>query len=124
VFSVTASLRIELFPADLEVSVDFYISVLGFEVGKDDRPGGGRYVWLRRDDVGLGLMERRPADSGPTVPPVAVEIVLEVDDVTAERDRVVAAGGELADDLITRPWGLTDFRLYDPDGNYWRITHR
>ncbi|MCB2411709.1 VOC family protein [Demequina sp. TTPB684] len=121
---MTASLRIELFPADLDASVDFYVSVLGFEVAKDDRPGGGRYVWLRRDAVGLGLMERGRTESAPSASPVAVEIVLEVDDVTAERDRVVAAGAELADDLVTRPWGLTDFRLYDPDGNYWRVTHR
>lgn len=121
---MTASLRIELFSADLDASVEFYVSVLAFEVARDDRPGGGRYVWLRRDGVGLGLMERPPADSTPPAWPVAVEIVLEVDDVTAERDRVVAAGGQLADDLVTRPWGLTDFRLYDPDGNYWRVTHR
>lgn len=121
---VTASLRIELFPADLDASVDFYVSVLAFAIAKDDRRGGGRYVWLRRDGVGLGLVERRAKDGEPASRRVDVEIVLEVDDVTAERDRVVASGGALADDLVTRPWGLTDFRLYDPDGNYWRVTHR
>ncbi len=121
---VAASLRIELFPADLDASVDFYVSVLAFDIARDDRPKGGRYVWLRRDDVAVGLAERPPAEAGSTPGRVAVEIVLEVDDVTAERDRVVAAGGELADDLAARPWGLTDFRLYDPDGNYWRVTHR
>ena len=87
-------------------------------------PSGGRYVWLRRDDVGLGLVERAAAGREAPAWRVAVEIVLEVDDVAAERDRVVAAGGKLADDLVTRPWGLTDFRLYDPDGNYWRVTDR
>ncbi len=121
---MTASLRIELFPADLDASVDFYVAVLDFEVARDDRPDGGRYVWLRRDGVGLGLMERAATGHRAPAAAVAVEIVLEVDDVTAERDRVVAAGGELADDLVTRPWGLTDFRLYDPDGNYWRVTDR
>lgn len=121
---VTASLRIELFPADLEASVDFYVSVLAFAIAKDDRPSGGRYVWLRRDDVAVGLLERSPVAAVPPPGLVAVEIVLEVDDVSAERDRVLAAGAALADDLVARPWGLTDFRLYDPDRNYWRVTGR
>jgi uncharacterized glyoxalase superfamily protein PhnB len=37
---------------------------------------------------------------------------------------VLADGGTMADNLTTRPWGLTDFRLYDPDGNHWRVTGR
>lgn len=47
-----------------------------------------------------------------------------VDDVGAERDRVVSAGFTLADDLADQAWGLTDFRLTDPDGYYWRFTSR
>lgn len=39
-----------------------------------------------------------------------------------ERDRVVAAGWSLAEDLTRRPWGLVDFRLLDPDGYYLRVT--
>ena len=42
----------------------------------------------------------------------------------AERDRVVAAGIELAEDLQEREWGLTHFRMRDPDGYYLRITDR
>jgi hypothetical protein len=53
-----------------------------------------------------------------------VELVLEVDDVMAERDRVITAGWPLAEDLQDRPWGLTDFRLLDPAGYYLRITGR
>jgi len=55
-------------------------------------------------------------------PPTGVEVVLEVDDVLRERDRVVAAGWSLAEDLTRRPWGLVDFRLLDPDGYYLRVT--
>jgi len=51
-------------------------------------------------------------------------VVFEADDITAERDRVVAQGWPLDADLQTRPWGLTDFRLFDPDGYYVRITSR
>jgi lactoylglutathione lyase len=50
-----------------------------------------------------------------------VEIVLEVADVASERDRVVAAGWPLDEDLRERPWGLADFRILDPSGYYLRI---
>jgi uncharacterized glyoxalase superfamily protein PhnB len=45
--------------------------------------------------------------------------------VTASlRIELFPAGGKLADNLVARPWGLTDFRLFDPDGNHWRVTDR
>jgi lactoylglutathione lyase len=50
--------------------------------------------------------------------------VLEVDDVTTERDQIAAAGWPLDEDLRDRPWGLTDFRLLDPAGYYLRVTSR
>jgi lactoylglutathione lyase len=49
-------------------------------------------------------------------------LVLEVDDVSAERARVARSHWPAEEDLTPRPWGLTDFRLLDPDGYYWRIT--
>jgi uncharacterized glyoxalase superfamily protein PhnB len=58
------------------------------------------------------------------LPPAGVELVLEVDDVVAERDRVTAAGWPLAEDLQDRPWGMKDFRILDPAGYYLRITDR
>jgi uncharacterized glyoxalase superfamily protein PhnB len=56
--------------------------------------------------------------------PAGVELVLEVDDVAGERDRVVAAGWPLEEDLQDRPWSLRDFRIPDPAGYYLRVTHR
>jgi hypothetical protein len=53
-----------------------------------------------------------------------VELVLEVDDIVAERDRIVAAGWPLQEDLQRRSWGLTDFRILDPAGYFLRITGR
>ncbi len=57
-------------------------------------------------------------------PPTGVELVLEVDDVVAERDRVVAAGWPLLEGLQDRPWRLSDFRLLDDSGYYLRVTSR
>lgn len=115
------TLRIEIFPADIDASVEWW-SALGFEVlgRKDDPP----YASLGRDDVRLGMVQSpwRPAEHRAV--PSGTEIVLAVDDVRAERDRVVAAGIELAEDLQEREWGLTDFRMRDPDGYYLRNTDR
>jgi lactoylglutathione lyase len=50
--------------------------------------------------------------------------VIEVDDLDELRERVVSAGIDLVEDVQERPWGLTDFRLTDPDGYYYRFTTR
>ncbi len=123
---MSIELRLELFPADVDSTVAFYVGVLGFSITKDDRPTGGRYVAVRRDGVLVGLAEAPVAGDSPEArrPPTGVEIVVEVDDVRAERDRIVAAGWPLDSDLEERPWGLTDFRVLDPDGYYLRFTNR
>ncbi len=119
------ALRCELFPADLQDAVSFYVRVLGFEVVQDEHDAEAPYVSLQRGDVRLGLGQRSDqVDRESRRPPAGVELVLEVDAVSRERSHVVAAGWPLIEDLTARPWGLTDFRLLDPDGYYWRITGR
>ena len=118
------TLRFEIFPADLDVTVDFYQRVLGFQL-TDDRRDQDDYVALRRGAVRVGAVrEAVPDERAARRPPAGVELVLEVDDVAAERDRVVAAGWPLDDDLHDQFWGLRDFRILDPDGYYLRITNR
>lgn len=125
-------LRMELFVDDLDTSVAFYVDALGFVVLRrsDD------YVSLRRGTVvlGLGPVDKLPESSGgpgfsrqrlAMGKGAGVEIVLELDTVEQVitlhdtcRDR-----GVVAEALRTRPWGLQDFRVVDPDGYYLRITH-
>lgn len=119
------TLRFEIFPRNLDSVVDFYIRVLGFRVTKDERSTPKPYVALRRGSVRVGALGRDvPAAPAGRRPPMGVELVLEVDDVAAERDQVMAAGWPLDEDLQRRPWGLTDFRILDPAGYYLRITDR
>ena len=86
---------------------------------------------IRRGDVtlGLGPIAKLPDVGGyftghklRTNRGMGVEIVLEVEDLDAEYARVSATGWPLLDALEDRPWGLSDFRLADPDGYYLRIT--
>lgn len=118
---MTSTLRVELFPADLDRAIEFYRR-LGFEVRgrKDDPP----YAALRCGDVRLGLLQAAPVDPGRRHVPAGAELVVDVDDIRRVRDELLAAGVDLAEDLTERPWGMVDVRLHDPDGYYWRFTSR
>ena len=119
------TLRFEIFPDDLEAIADFYQRVLGFRLITDRRRAPAAYLSLQRGAVRVGAARREvPGAHAARQPPAGVELVLEVDDVAGERDRVLAAGWPLEEDLQDRPWGLTDFRILDPAGYYLRITGR
>jgi folate-dependent phosphoribosylglycinamide formyltransferase PurN/uncharacterized glyoxalase superfamily protein PhnB len=123
-----ATLRLELFVVDLPASLDFYRRVLGFEPGP--RQTGG-YTPLAKGSVRIALNPRSDlADDHPLRmaagerPGLGVEIVLEVEDIVAMHQRVVSQSWPLSGELSRQPWGLTDFRVADPDGYYWRVTSR
>jgi lactoylglutathione lyase len=123
------TIRFELFVADRDKSVDFYTSVLGFEVRRLDESyamltcggvvlGLGRQADLPETGEGPGFTQQRLArDRG-----AGVEIVLETPDLEALYERVQRSGYQLAAPMQDRPWGLRDFRVADPDGYYLRIT--
>jgi lactoylglutathione lyase len=122
---VEMTARFEIFPDDLDLTIDFYTRVLRFRLAADRRDEPIAYVFLQRGGVRIGAVRAEaPAARAVRLPPTGVELVLEVDDVRAERDAVTAAGWPLSADLQRRPWGLTDFRILDPDGYYLRITDR
>ena len=122
-----ASLRLELFVKDVAESVAFYRDVLGFVV-ESEAPD---YVAMRLGDVvfGIGPQAGLPAGhhfSAALDQPkgTGVEIVIEVHDIDALYGRVGAAGYPVSTPLKKRPWGLTDFRIVDPDGYFLRPTSR
>ncbi|WP_169581206.1 MULTISPECIES: VOC family protein [Microbacterium] len=119
---MTAALRIEIFPDDLDEAVDFYTRVLGFALTRDERLEESAYVALQLGDVLVGAARRAPVDVAARRPPTGVELVLEVDDLDGARRRVLEAAWPIDEDLQERPWGLRDFRLVDPCGHYWRLT--
>ena len=115
----------ELFPDDLDEMADFYERVLRFTVTDDRRRAELPYLGMARDGVRLGAATvLGPGDRRHRLPPTGVEIVLEVDDLQAERDRVLQAGWPLAQDIALQPWGRRDLRLLDPSGYYLRLTER
>jgi predicted enzyme related to lactoylglutathione lyase len=120
-----AAVRFELFPTDIDQFVDFYVGTLRFELVSDRRHEDPPYVYLRRGGVRIGALPAwEKVDTRLRAVPHGVEIVLEVDDLVAERDAIAGAGHLLAEDIRRRPWGLEDFRVFDPAGYYLRFTTR
>ena len=117
----------ELMVKDMKASVRFYNQVLGFEAS-----GTEAFMELSRGQVTINLC---PSHTLPdhhyfvrkglrtvSQPGLGVEIVLAVDDVEAlYKHCVLSSPNAICEGLVSQPWGLTDFRVVDPDGYYIRI---
>jgi predicted enzyme related to lactoylglutathione lyase len=105
------SSRILLRPADLDRSRRFYRDVIGLavyrEFGPPDDPGTVFFL-------GQGFLEvsGRSDDTRGR----ALEIWLQVRDVHAEHDRLVASGVRVTRAPRKEPWGLIETWIEDPDG--------
>lgn len=119
-------LRLELFVSDVAKSEQFYSDVLGFERVRGDK--GYAVVRLGAVEFGLGAVESLPPkhyfrpEIGRERKGLGTEIVIEVDDVNAAYAHADKSGHTILTPLGKRPWGLTDFRIADPDGYYLRIS--
>jgi catechol 2,3-dioxygenase-like lactoylglutathione lyase family enzyme len=119
-------LRAELFVSDVPRSAAFYREVLGLETLRE-APSG--YTSIGREGAVLGLIEVAQVPEGHPARPrpghavgLGVELVVVVEDVAALHARAAASGQAEVSALVAQPWGLTDFRVVDPDGYYIRIT--
>jgi uncharacterized glyoxalase superfamily protein PhnB len=112
----------EVFHYDVGELVRFYVSVLGFEALPSEEEHS--FVVVRRDMVRVACAFHQNSFESPANrrPPLGSEIVLRVDDVDAEHERAQRAGWLIADPLVKQSWGLRDFRIFDPSGQYLRIT--
>lgn len=120
--------RLELFVDDLPASIDFYHRVLGFTLGEQHSDS---YTPVTFGKVNLGLNLRSSLREDHPIQAIenerlgrGIEIVLEVDDVAAMYEHVLSENWPMSAELRQRPWGLTDFRVTDPNGYYFRITSR
>jgi catechol 2,3-dioxygenase-like lactoylglutathione lyase family enzyme len=105
------SSRILLQPADLDRSRRFYRDVLGLAVYREFGPADDPAVVFF---LGQGLLEVSGHAPGP--PGTSMRIWLQVRDVRAEHDRLVAAGARITRKPVQEPWGLVEMWIEDPDG--------
>ena len=123
------SVRFELFVSDRAATIAFYTEVLPFRVADESR----RYTRLECGTViiGIGQIRDLPGEAGDggfsqaklaANRGAGVEIVLETSELADIHQRVIDSAWPLTAPLQQPPWGLTDFRITDPDGYYLRIT--
>ncbi|MER3316943.1 MAG: VOC family protein [Allomuricauda sp.] len=124
------TLRLEIFTSDMQKSVNFYTGILGFTM--EGEQINYSYQPVKRGNVifGIGPLSKLSDDHhfNPNLNNIqkgyGVEIVLEVDNVAEVYEKVKSSGYPVDVPLTTQSWGLTDFRVVDPDGYYLRVTSK
>jgi len=125
----------ELICSDLARSRAFYLDVLGFSV-RYERPAE-RFAYLERE--GAELMLEQPLARGRLYPRAelvhpygrGINLEIDVDDVDALHDAVIAAGADVLIAIEERWYersgdavGVRQFALHDPDGYVLRFSQR
>jgi len=105
--------------SDVQRSLDFYVSQLGFERGQEMLPAFAR---VRHDDLELWLAgpvssAARPMPDGSKPAPGGWNrLVIEVDNIDATVQSLRASGVSFRNDIISGPGGK-QILVDDPDGN-------
>jgi uncharacterized glyoxalase superfamily protein PhnB len=114
-------LRIALTVAEFERSIKFYCDGLGIEPAAIWNNDGGQALMLNMGNATLEIFDEKQAQvidqleaekrvSGP------IRFALQVPDLDAALERLLAHGATLVHPPVTTPWGDYNVRLQDPDG--------
>ncbi len=114
-------LRVALTTRDYERLVEFYCDGLGIEPAAIWNNDGGRALLLNLGNATLEIFDETQAEaidrieagkrlSGP------IRFALQVPDLEAAMERLLAHGATLVHPPVVTPWGDTNVRLQDPDG--------
>ncbi|WP_077296904.1 VOC family protein [Virgibacillus pantothenticus] len=122
------SIRVELFVKNLEDSKNFY-EQLSFEIMNKKES----IINLKHGDSTLLLTSKEilnddhyfMRNNTQSQLGIGVEIILETDHVeTLFKNMQYKNPQSIESKLKTQPWGMTDFRIIDPDGYYIRVTSK
>ena len=119
--SPVLELRVALTTHEYERLVKFYCDGLGIEPAALWSNDGGRALILHMGNATLELFDEKQAEvidqleaekrvSGP------IRFALQVPDLEAAMNRLLAHGATLVHPPVTTPWGDYNVRLQDPDG--------
>jgi len=110
-----AAIATQLRVFDLERSVRFYIDRLGFT---QEFCHGDFYIGLRAAGTSLHLKKVDAPD--PSIPFVQagdhLHLYLTVSDIDAAF-KEIRGNAEVVAPITTKPWGLREFTIRDPDGH-------
>ena len=114
-------LRVALTTSDYERLVKFYCDGLGIEPAAIWNNDGGRALILNMGRATLELFDETQAqvidqiEAGKRVSG-QIRFALQVPDLKAAMDRLLAHGATLVHPPVMTPWGDYNVRLQDPDG--------
>lgn len=114
-------MRIALTSRDYERLVKFYCTGLGIEPAAIWNNDGGKAMMLEMGAATLELFDERQAEvidqleAGKRLSG-QVRIALQVPDLQAAMERLLANGATLVHPPVKTPWGDYNVRLQDPDG--------
>jgi len=104
----------ELPVADVERAQQYYRDILGFDIGW--LYPGKEIGAVSRGEVAI-FFRRREARFEPAVNWVFAE------DIDATYEELRSSGANIVEPLETKPWGLRQFAVDDPDGNRFYFHH-
>ncbi|RKO63676.1 VOC family protein [Caldibacillus debilis] len=118
---MTATISLELFVKDLQKSIDFYKNVLQLDLSSQIENGAlfkteNLHLLLTKEDEisdNHDFSGIRTARKG-----MGVEIISAVPDVQNFYQRIWEMGIDAESKRKRQAWGMTDFRLIDPDGDF------
>ena len=104
----------ELPVANLAGSLGYYLEKLGFQIAMQmpDR----KYAIVERDDVAIHLFENDPQGSA------VVGIHVFTHDIETLFAELQERGALISQEILRKPWGNRDFRVYDDSGNEIKFT--
>lgn len=114
-------LRVALTTSDYERLIKFYCEGLGIEPAAIWNNDGGRALILDMGKATLELFDERQAEvidqleAGKRLSG-QIRFALQVPDLKAAMERLLAHGATLVHPPIMTPWGDYNVRLQDPDG--------
>ena len=114
-------LRVAITTQDYERLVKFYCTGLGVEPAAVWNNDGGKALMLEMGIATLEIFDERQAEvidnleAGKRVSG-QVRFALQVPDLEAAMERLLANGATLVHEPVTTPWGDHNVRLQDPDG--------
>jgi catechol 2,3-dioxygenase-like lactoylglutathione lyase family enzyme len=114
-------LRVALTTSDYERSVKFYCDGLGLDPAQFWNNGQGRALILHMGKATLEIFDETQAQTIDQIETGGrisgqIRFALQVPDLKAAMDRLIAHGAILVHPPVMTPWGDFNVRLQDPDG--------
>ena len=119
------SLQASLTVKDLATSVAWYVDCVGFTISRRiERDGLLRAVAVQAGDVRIVLNQDDGAKGWERVKGEGMSFQISTTQrIDAVAQRITEHGGKLEMEPKDMPWGARIFRVRDPDGFRWTISH-